>query len=63
MNENKNEDGIKIIILGQSGVGKTNLINVFVGKQFDNSTETTSTSYCFEGDYIYKNISYTLIFK
>ena len=55
---NTDEDDIKIILLGQSGVGKTNLINVFVGKQFDNSTETTSTSYCFEGEYNFNNKPY-----
>ena len=55
---NTDEDDIKIILLGQSGVGKTNLINVFVGKQFDSSTETTSTSYCFEGEYNFNNKPY-----
>ena len=55
---NTDEDDIKIILLGQSGVGKTNLINVFIGKQFDSSANTTSTSYCFEGEYNYNNKSY-----
>ena len=55
---NTDEDDIKIILLGQSGVGKTNLINVFVGKQFDTSTGTTSTSYCFEGEYNFNNKPY-----
>ena len=55
---NTDEDDIKIILLGQSGVGKTNLINVFIGKQFDTSTETTSTSYCFEGEYNFNNKPY-----
>ena len=52
------EDDIKIILLGQSGVGKTNLINVFFGKQFQKDAFTTSTSYCFNGEYNYNNIPY-----
>ena len=58
MNENKNEDGIKIIILGQSGVGKTNLINVFIGAEFQEYSETTTVS-CIEGKITYQNKSYT----
>ena len=58
MNENKNEDGIKIIILGQSGVGKTNLINVFIGAEFQEYSETTTVS-CIEGKITYENKSYT----
>ena len=34
---------IKIILLGESGVGKTNLINILMGMPF-NENETTSTS-------------------
>jgi len=52
------EDEIKIILLGHSGVGKTNLINVFIGKEFQKINETTTTSYCFEGEYKYKNTPY-----
>ena len=36
------EDEIKIILLGDMGVGKTNLINVFFGSQFDSGTLSTS---------------------
>lgn len=32
--EKKNERMIKAILLGNSGVGKTNLINTCVGKEF-----------------------------
>ena len=53
-----NEDDIKIILLGQAGVGKTNLINVFFGAQFQAGSEATSTSYCFEGEFNYKNKAY-----
>ena len=55
---NENEDEIKIILLGAKGVGKTNLINVFFGAQFQTNPETTSTSYCFEGECNHNNKSY-----
>ena len=53
------DEGIKIIILGESGVGKTNLMNVYFNKDFQSSTEATMASYCMEdeikhGDKIYK---------
>ena len=38
--------GIKIILLGESGVGKTNLINVTAGEEFEqNSMSSSSGSY------------------
>ena len=38
---------IKVILLGESGVGKTNLIRVAAGKKFDPRTEPTlANSYC-----------------
>ena len=36
-----NNEGIKIILLGESCVGKTNLINVAVGKSFEFNTESS----------------------
>ena len=42
---------IKIILIGESGVGKTNLINVLFGKEFNPNTSTTYNSYFFEGIY------------
>ena len=52
------ENAIKIILIGESGVGKTNLINVFFGKEFNINTVSTSTSYFFEGKYRYNNNNY-----
>ena len=49
---------IKIILLGKSGVGKTNLINAFCNFEFDHNSETTSGSLCFEKEYNYKKKSY-----
>ena len=38
---------IKLILLGESGVGKTNLIRVAIGKEFDSNVSATLTSsYC-----------------
>ena len=37
----KYQNGIKAILLGESGVGKTNLINVSIGLDFDESIGST----------------------
>ena len=50
---------IKIILLGESGVGKTNLINIFLNYGFQDYPGGTLAAYSFEGNYIYKNKSYT----
>lgn len=40
--ENRTEPkGIKAILLGESGVGKTNLINVAIGSSFDDNSSST----------------------
>jgi small GTP-binding protein len=41
--ENAN-DGIKIILLGESGVGKTNLINIAIGNPFCENEKSTAAS-------------------
>ena len=41
------DKAIKIILLGEAGVGKTNLIRVAIGKEFmTNSKSTLTSSYC-----------------
>ena len=50
---------IKIILLGESGVGKTNLINAFLNYGFQEKAECNLASFSFEGEYNYKNKSYT----
>ena len=35
---------IKVILVGMSGTGKTNMINIMVGKQFDKNVISTTTS-------------------
>ena len=41
--EDESNIGIKAILIGESGVGKTNLINVALGMEFD---EYSSVTYC-----------------
>ena len=44
-NETQKIDSIKIILLGESGIGKTNLINIYLGKYF-NSNEISTLNPC-----------------
>ena len=41
-NSEENPLDIKIILLGETGTGKTNLINTYYGKDFDPNTQTTT---------------------
>ena len=51
MNGNEeDEKDIKIILLGESGVGKTNLMNVFFGKEFQDLTDSTVVSFCYQDE-------------
>ncbi len=54
----QNEVGIKIILLGETGVGKTNLIRVFFGMEFKENFLSSSSSDCFEGELKYNDTSY-----
>ena len=54
----QNEVGIKIILLGETGVGKTNLIRVFFGMEFKENFLSSSSSDCFEGELKYKDTPY-----
>lgn len=58
MSDEENTEDIKIILLGESGVGKTNLINVLLDKPFiKDSHSSLSTSYS-KGTFNYKNKEY-----
>ena len=50
--------GIKIILLGDSGVGKTNLINVSCGRKFDPETTSTVVSSFNESYFVHENKKY-----
>ena len=42
--EDEETDEIKVILIGDSGVGKTNLINIAMGNEFNDNEKTTSTA-------------------
>ena len=50
--------GIKSILLGESGVGKTNLIRVAMGEQFVDEKLSTMTSSFYENEVEYNNKKY-----
>ena len=54
--------GIKTILVGEAGVGKTNLINVSLGKEFVQNLNSSLTSSYYENELQYnkKNYLYTL---
>ena len=55
------EDYIKVILLGESGVGKTNLINVSQGKEFDYNSMTSLSSSYSNGTLVYKDKEYLYV--
>ena len=56
----KGENLIKIILVGEAGSGKTNLINVAVGKEFNPDQLSTSVLSFSSKKFSYKNKNYTL---
>ena len=60
MAEEEEEDkAIKVILLGESGVGKTNLIRVAMGNPFDESSHSTISSSYYDSEIIINNKQYT----
>ena len=53
-----NNEPIKVILLGESGVGKTNLINVVVGRPFNEESLSTQSCYYSESSFTYKDKTY-----
>ena len=51
---------IKVILLGESGVGKTNLINVAIGEEFNEAENMTFASCFVEKKFTIKNKEYIL---
>jgi len=54
----ESNDDIKIIILGETGVGKTNLMNVYFDKEFQENPESTMVSYCMQDEIKYEKKMY-----
>ena len=52
---------IKIVLVGESGVGKTNLIQVAIGNPFRNNLETTIFNSFYENDIIINNEKYKYV--
>ena len=52
------EKRIKIVLIGESGVGKTNLISVAMGNPFQKDIEPTISSSYYEGSIIVNNKQY-----
>ena len=53
-----NNEPIKVILLGESGVGKTNLINVSLGRNFNDESLSTQSCYYSESSFTYKDKNY-----
>ena len=60
MNDIKNDPVIKVILLGESGVGKTSLINVTIGIEFNSKEEVTFTNSYVEKKFEVNNQTYYL---
>ena len=60
MENTEYQNGIKAILLGESGVGKTNLINVSVGLSFDEGTGSTHYNSYVEKSFKINNKKYML---
>ena len=59
MSEENNDRAIKVILLGEAGVGKTNLIRRVMGLDFGkNLTSTVISSYC-ENDIVIEKLKYS----
>ena len=52
------DNRIKIVLIGESGVGKTNLIQVAMGRPFQKDTEGTISSSYYEANIIINNKQY-----
>ena len=60
MNDIKRNPVVKVILLGESGVGKTSLINVTIGNEFNSHEEVTFVNSYVEKKCVINNQTYIL---
>ncbi len=58
--DNENTREIKVILVGRSGAGKTNIINALTGNKFNPNTESTINSTFLDKKIVKNNITYIL---
>ena len=59
MSEENDDRAIKVILLGEAGVGKTNLIRRAMGLDFDENIAATVLSSYYENDIVVDNMKYS----
>ena len=59
MSEENDDRAIKVILLGEAGVGKTNLIRRAMGLDFDDNIAATVLSSYYENDIVVDNMKYS----
>ena len=57
--QSSSNTSIKIVLLGESGVGKTNLLNMSMGNEFDKKANSSISSSFMKGIYKLNNMEYT----
>ena len=60
MTNNDDKEEIKAILVGDPGVGKTNLINTCIGKPFDPRSNSSITTSFVEKQFIINNKEYNI---
>ena len=60
MSDNEEPEEIKVILIGDSGVGKTNLINTTVGLEFEENKQSTISGSCLEKIIVINNKKYSI---
>ena len=59
--KDKDEKAIKVILLGESGIGKTSIIRRYINNEFSQYSESTLGTTFLVKEIVKKNIIYSLI--